>query len=111
MAASVSRRRQTGFPRARRVFRCGIFPETANDRPQVGQDHSPILGKKSMVTALQAYAMRAVNHALVRDRAVAPRLSARVRVRSRQSQPESIRAFRHRQRDSPPSPASVPDAD
>ena len=44
-AASVSRRGETGFPRARRVFRCGIFPETANDRPQVGQTTAPFRGR------------------------------------------------------------------
>ena len=36
---------ETGFPHARRVFRCGIFPETANDRPQVGQTTAPFGGK------------------------------------------------------------------
>ena len=33
--------RASGFSRARRVFRCDIFPETANDDPQVGRTTAP----------------------------------------------------------------------
>ena len=46
-----------GFPLARRVFRCGTFPETANDRPQAGWTTAPSGG--GIVTALPAYAVTA----------------------------------------------------
>ena len=47
-----------GLSLARRVFRCGIFPETANDRPQVDRTTAPFWAK-GIVTALQAYAVTA----------------------------------------------------
>ena len=47
-------------------------------------DHSPIWGK-DLVKALHADAVPAFNHALVRDPALDPRGSVRVRNRSRES--------------------------
>ena len=47
-----------GFPLARRVFRFGIFPETANDRAQVDWTTAPFW-EKGIVTALHAYAVTA----------------------------------------------------
>ena len=39
------------------MFRCGIFAETANDRPQVGRTRLPFW-EKGTVKALQVYAVR-----------------------------------------------------
>ncbi len=47
-----------GLPLARRVFRCGIFPETANDRTQADRTTAPCW-EKGKLTALLAYAVTA----------------------------------------------------
>ena len=72
------------------------------DSPARPQPHSG----KDMLKELHADAVPAFGHALVRDRALDPWNSVRVRIRSRTRRPGPMRTFRHRPRDSPPKPAS-----
>ena len=98
-----------GAKRASRVhgecFVAAFSPKQRTIVPKLARPQPPS-GEKGIVTALQAYALPAFNYAFVRGRALDPRSSVRVRIRSRESWPESLRTVRHRLRDSPPTPAS-----
>ena len=97
-AASVSRRPRNGLPACTVSVSLRHFPRNS-ERPSPGRRDNRLLRGEEIVKALQTYVVLAFNHALARDRAVDPRHNLRVRLRSRQSRPESIPTFRQCLRD------------